>query len=105
MNERFHALFREYAVVGGMPAVVQRYLDTHDISAVVAEQKSILVEYRKDITKYDKKNALRIREAHLSAGRRSLIAVRYFLAVRTIRLSAYSTAETSTIDAPALASR
>ena len=45
-----------------MPAVVQRYLDTHDISAVVAEQKSILVEYRKDITKYDKKNALRIRE-------------------------------------------
>ena len=61
-HDRLSKLFRLYLVVGGMPAVVQRYLDTHDISAVVAEQKSILVEYRKDITKYDKKNALRIRE-------------------------------------------
>ena len=61
-HDRLSKLFRLYLVVGGMPAVVQRYLDTHDISAVVAEQKSILVEYRKDITKYDLKNALRIRE-------------------------------------------
>ena len=61
-HDRLSKLFRLYLVVGGMPAVVQRYLDTHDIAAVVAEQKSILAEYRKDITKYDKKNALRIRE-------------------------------------------
>ena len=61
-HERLSKLFRLYLVVGGMPAVVQRYLDTHDISAVVAEQKQVLVEYRKDITKYDRENALRIRE-------------------------------------------
>ena len=61
-HDRLSKLFRLYLVVGGMPAVVQRYLDTHDIAAVVAEQKLILAEYRKDITKYDKKNALRIRE-------------------------------------------
>ena len=61
-HERLSKLFRLYLVVGGMPAVVQRYLETHDISAVVAEQKLILAEYRKDITKYDKKNSLRIRE-------------------------------------------
>ena len=43
-HDRLSKLFRLYLVTGGMPAVVQRYLDTHDISAVVAEQKSILVE-------------------------------------------------------------
>lgn len=63
-HDRLSRLFRLYLVVGGMPAVVQRYLDTHDISAVVEEQKKILVEYRKDISKYDKKNALRIREVY-----------------------------------------
>ena len=27
VNERFHALFREYAVVGGMPAVASAFLE------------------------------------------------------------------------------
>lgn len=61
-HERLSKLFRLYLVVGGMPAVVQRYIDTHDIAAVVAEQRKILGEYRKDISKYDEANALRIRE-------------------------------------------
>ena len=61
-HERLSKLFRLYLVVGGMPAAVQRYLDTHDISAVVKVQEQILVEYKKDITKYDKENSLRIRE-------------------------------------------
>ena len=61
-HERLAKLFRLYLVVGGMPAAVQRFLDTHDIAAVIAEQRQILVEYRKDITKYDEENSLRIRE-------------------------------------------
>lgn len=61
-HERLAKLFRLYLVVGGMPAAVQRFLDTHDIAAVMAEQRQILVEYRKDITKYDERNSLRIRE-------------------------------------------
>ncbi len=61
-HARLKKLFRLYLVVGGMPAVVQKYLDTHDIAAVVSEQKKILVEYKKDISKYDKENSLRIRE-------------------------------------------
>ena len=60
-HTRLKKLFRLYLVVGGMPAVVQRYLDTHDISQVVAEQRKILALYRTDITQYDEKNALRIR--------------------------------------------
>lgn len=61
-HDRLAKLWRLYLVVGGMPAAVQRFLDTHDIAAVMAEQRQILVEYRKDITKYDEQNSLRIRE-------------------------------------------
>lgn len=60
-HDRLKKLFRFYLVIGGMPAVVQKFLDTKDIRKVVEEQKKILVEYRKDITQYDEANALRIR--------------------------------------------
>lgn len=60
-HDRLKKLFRFYLVIGGMPAVVQKFLDTKDIRKVIDEQKKILVEYRKDITQYDEANALRIR--------------------------------------------
>ncbi len=60
-HSRLLKLFRLYLVVGGMPAVVQKYIDTHDIAQVVHEQKKILALYRRDITQYDEANALRIR--------------------------------------------
>ena len=61
LHDRLMRFFRLYLVVGGMPAAVQRYIDTKDIRQVLAEQHSILVEYRKDISRYDEENALRIR--------------------------------------------
>ena len=60
-HDRLMKLWRLYLVVGGMPAAVQKYLDTRNISLVVREQKKILALYRKDVTQYDEKNALRIR--------------------------------------------
>lgn len=45
-----------------MPAAVQKYLDTKNISAVVAEQRAILREYRKDASKYDKASKLKIEQ-------------------------------------------
>jgi len=60
-HERLLRLFRLYLVVGGMPAVVQTYIDTHDIARVVRMQRQILALYRRDITQYDENNALRIR--------------------------------------------
>jgi len=60
-HDRLMKLFRFYLVVGGMPAVVQKYLDTRDIRCVVDEQRKILVEYKKDITQYDEGAAMRIR--------------------------------------------
>lgn len=66
LGEIYHGrllkLFRLYLVVGGMPAAVQRYVDTHDIAQVVAEQKMILDAYRRDISQYDERDSLRIRE-------------------------------------------
>ena len=47
-------LFYAYIVVGGMPDVVQTYIDTHDIARVVERQKAILDLYRLDIAKYAK---------------------------------------------------
>ena len=46
LHDRLMRFFRLYLVVGGMPAAVQRYIDTKDIRHVVAEQQAILVEYR-----------------------------------------------------------
>ena len=43
LHDRLRKLFRFYLVVGGMPAVVQRYLDTKDVRRVIDEQKKILV--------------------------------------------------------------
>ncbi len=45
-------LFYTYIVVGGMPAAVQTYVDTHDIGKVVQVQRDILELYRLDIAKY-----------------------------------------------------
>lgn len=60
-HDRLMKLFRLYLVVGGMPEAVQTYLDTKDVRRVVSVQKKILLEYRRDISQYDEKNALRIR--------------------------------------------
>lgn len=49
-------LFQTYVVVGGMPQVVQTYVDTHDIGRVIETQNSILAQYRLDISQYAKSN-------------------------------------------------
>ena len=55
-------LFYSYIVIGGMPAVVSVFVDTHDIARVMEEQKSILELYRLDIAKYaDSSDRLKIK--------------------------------------------
>jgi predicted AAA+ superfamily ATPase len=43
---------REYMIVGGMPAVVKRYIETGDFSRVHKEQTQIIDSYLDDIAKY-----------------------------------------------------
>lgn len=45
-------LFFSYIVVGGMPDIVQTYVNTHDIGKVVARQRDIIELYRLDISQY-----------------------------------------------------
>lgn len=63
IHDRVKTLFKLYLVVGGMPAVVKKYLETENIAEVVKEQKSIIVEYRRDATKYAEKLKLKVLEA------------------------------------------
>ena len=45
-------LFYAYIIIGGMPEVVQTYVDTHDIAQVIQKQQQILRLYRLDIGQY-----------------------------------------------------
>lgn len=49
-----------YLLVGGMPAVVQTYIDTNDMQAVRTKQEEILKLYHWDIAQYDPENKLYI---------------------------------------------
>ena len=44
--------FREYLIVGGMPQVVKKYVETRDFAKVEVVKRDILSLYRNDIQKY-----------------------------------------------------
>lgn len=52
INERFHRLLREYAVVGGMPAVVSAFMDNGHYGEVQELQEALVKDYIADIHKY-----------------------------------------------------
>ena len=52
IHNRMRELLLQYTVIGGMPAVVQRFIDTHQISQTLVLQRNILNEYRDDMVKY-----------------------------------------------------
>lgn len=52
IHNRMRELLLQYTVVGGMPEVVQRFIDTHQISQTLVLQRNILDEYRDDMVKY-----------------------------------------------------
>ena len=62
VHKKMMELFRLYLIIGGMPAAVQKYIDTHNLQDVMAEQQAIIRLYKRDITKYDKDHKLYIDE-------------------------------------------
>lgn len=62
IHKRMLGVVNLYLLVGGMPAVVQRYLDTNNIKSVYEEQIGILNMYKKDISQYDLENKLQIED-------------------------------------------
>lgn len=62
IHDKLMRLFNLYLIVGGMPAVVQKYADTNDLQHVLQEQRAILALYKRDIARYDPENKLYIND-------------------------------------------
>ena len=52
IHDKMMSYLREYMAVGGMPAVVNKFVETHNFNLVHAEQSKILADYMNDIAKY-----------------------------------------------------
>lgn len=44
--------FKEYMIIGGMPAIVSRFIENKNFSGILKMQQQILLDYEEDITKY-----------------------------------------------------
>ena len=64
VHKRMLELVRLYLLIGGMPAVVQKYLDSNNLKQVLEEQRGIIRTYKRDITKYDPEHKLQIEEIY-----------------------------------------
>ena len=62
IHKQLLSLFKLYLIVGGMPAAVQKYIDTNNLQTVMEEQQAIVRLYKRDISKYDKNHKLYIEE-------------------------------------------
>ena len=52
LNGKMHEILREYVVVGGMPAIVSRFMETRHFGEVQANQEKLLAAYVDDVHKY-----------------------------------------------------
>lgn len=64
IHQRMLEAVRLYLIVGGMPAAVQKYLDTNNLRRVFEEQRGIIRTYKRDITQYDLNRKLQIEEIY-----------------------------------------
>lgn len=63
IHETLLKTFYNYIVVGGMPEVVETFVDTNDLSRCIELQNNIVHLYRSDIAKYaEKKDKIKIRD-------------------------------------------
>ncbi|MBP3256329.1 MAG: ATP-binding protein [Clostridia bacterium] len=44
--------FKDYMIVGGMPAIVSKFVENNNFSGILKMQQQILIDYEEDITKY-----------------------------------------------------
>lgn len=56
IHERMLELFKEYIVVGGMPRVVNNFVQNHNFANVLKMQRGIISDYEDDIAKYAEGN-------------------------------------------------
>ncbi len=69
-NDRLLGILREYMAIGGMPAVVQGFVDKQSFSVAFSEQQMILDSYLDDIAKYASvRDRNKARECYMSVPR------------------------------------
>lgn len=61
IHDQISKFYRQHLVVGGMPNVVQTFIDNADFGNVLNVQRSILTTYRADITNYAGKDQVLIK--------------------------------------------
>ncbi len=67
IHNKMMELFKEYIIVGGMPAVVSEFVNSHNFINVLKIQKDIIEDYKMDIGKYAKESEkAKIRDCFLS---------------------------------------
>lgn len=62
VHKKMMDVFRLYLIVGGMPAAVMSYKENNNLQDVMASQREIISLYKKDISRYDEKRSLKIKE-------------------------------------------
>lgn len=53
VHDRMMQIFRTYLNVGGMPSAVDKFRKTKNLENVIAEHKDIVLQYKKDFTRYE----------------------------------------------------
>ncbi|MBQ2743043.1 MAG: ATP-binding protein [Oscillospiraceae bacterium] len=53
VHERMMQIFNMYLNVGGMPSAVDKFRETRNLEDVIAEHNDIVVQYKKDFTRYE----------------------------------------------------
>ena len=67
MHNKMMELFKEYIVVGGMPRVVNDFVNNHNFADVLNLQRGIISDYSNDIVKYAVNNEkTKVKECFLS---------------------------------------
>ncbi len=56
MHKKMMELFKQYIVIGGMPEVVKKFVESKDFSVVLKIQRDIINGYKDDIAKYAKES-------------------------------------------------
>lgn len=67
LHQRMRNLLLQYVVVGGMPAVVQNFVNNHNLEIILGMQRNIVNSYEDDMVKYAlNSEKIRIRKAFSS---------------------------------------
>ena len=60
IHEKMRELYYRYLVIGGMPEAVRTYVETNDLKRVEEVHRDITALYKRDFTKYEKEDKLRL---------------------------------------------